>query len=62
MILISKDDRERIVEQFVVKLCENNNSTELATESMDILNDKIHILKSISPKLFDLLDSVADYE
>jgi hypothetical protein len=42
MILISKDDSERIVEQFVVKLCENNNSTELATESMDILNDEIY--------------------
>lgn len=40
MISISKDDSERLVEQFVVKLCEHNTSTELATESMDILNDK----------------------
>lgn len=42
MILISKDDSERLVEQFVVKLCEHNTSIELASESMNILNDNVH--------------------
>ena len=62
MILISKDDSERLIEEFVVKLSKHNNSTELATQSMNILNDETYKKILLGCLLIDYRDKFKDVD
>jgi len=59
MVGISKDDAERLMEEFLVNASTVDNSREFAMESMNILNDKDLkqvLLGSIIVKLKDSID------
>lgn len=59
MVGISKDDAERLMEEFLVNASNVDNSREFAMESMNILNDKDLkqvLLGSIIVKLKDSID------
>ena len=62
MILISKDDSERLIEEFVVKLSKHNDSTDLATQSMNILNDETYKKILLGCLLIDYRDKFKDVD
>ncbi len=62
MIAISKDDSERVVEQFLISLSKENGSQKLAVESMNVLNDKLHKAILLGSLLRTYKDSLKDID